>query len=143
MDWYTWLARLLEGVCKQQESQSHEGGKSEKQTEECKREQQQHEGDGKVENNKEEVKGERRTHTGKKKEEKQNSETEQGNKKVNVCQDKMPHNFNQRGKKLRVEIKPARNISVRMTLEKRNANPMAQPDKKSKWGIVEVKSIVN
>ena len=78
-----------------------ERGKSEKQTKECKREQQQHERDGKVENNKEEMKGERRTRSGKKKEEKQNFETEQGNKKVNVCQDKMdiPQHFNQKREK--------------------------------------------
>ena len=37
---------------------------------------------------------------------------------------------------LRAEMKPTRNVSVRMTLESRNANPMAQPDEKSKWEIV-------
>ena len=47
------------------------------------------------------MKGEKRTHPGKKKEEKQNSETEQGNKKVNVCQDEMdtPQNFNEKREK--------------------------------------------
>ena len=42
----------------------------------------------------------------------------------------------QKGEMLRAEMKPTRNVSVRMTLESRNANPMAQPDEKSKWEIV-------